>query len=183
MKYEQKITLKNGKTAILRSAEGTDAAGVLENFIATHEETDYLLSYTDENGIGVKEEREFLERKSESENEIQIIAVVDGVIVGNAGIASVGTKYKLRHRAEFGISILKDFWGLGIGKALTSACISCAKKAGYAQLELDVVAENTSAISLYKKEGFVEYGRNPKGFKSRNSGYQELISMRLELDN
>ena len=102
--------------------------------------------------------------------------------VGNAGITSLGTRYKVRHRAEFGISILKEFWGLGIGKALTNACISCAKEAGYEQLELEVVAENTSAVALYKKAGFVEFGRNPKGFKSRISGYQELVSMRLELD-
>ena len=61
------------------------------------------------------------------------------------------------------------------------ACIKCAKEAGYVQLELNVVAENTRAISLYKKEGFVEYGRNPKGFKSRTSGCQEVIYMLLEL--
>ena len=107
---------------------------------------------------------------------------MDGVVVGNAGITSLGTRYKVRHRAEFGISILKEFWGLGIGKALTNVCISCAKEAGYEQLELEVVAENTSAVALYKKAGFVEFGRNPKGFKSRISGYQELVSMRLELD-
>lgn len=182
MKYEQQITLKNGKTAILRSAVEADGKAVLENFISTHEETDYLLPYADEISIGVKDEEEFLKRKSESENEIQIIAVVDGVVVGNAGITSLGTRHKVHHRAEFGISILKEFWGLGIGKALTNACISCAKEAGYEQLELEVVAENTSAVALYKKAGFVEFGRNPKGFKSRISGYQELVSMRLELD-
>lgn len=83
--------------------------------------------------------------------------------------------------AEFGISIAKEFWGLGIGQALTAACIDCARKAGYAQLELDVVADNASALALYKKFGFVEYGRNPKGFRSRNTGYQELVLMRLAL--
>lgn len=87
----------------------------------------------------------------------------------------------MAHRAEFGISILKEYWGLGIGRALMEACIHCAKTAGYAQLELEVVAENARAIFMYQTAGFVEYGRNPKGFRSRNAGYQELISMRLEL--
>ena len=50
------------------------------------------------------------------------------------------------------------------------------RKAGYEQLELEVVAENTSAVALYKKAGFVEFSRNPKDFKSRISGYQELVS-------
>ena len=181
MKYEQHITLKNGKTAMLRSAVEADGKAVLENFISTHEETDYLLPYADEISIGVKDEEEFLKRKSESENEIQIIAVVDGVVVGNAGITSLGTRHKVHHRAEFGISILKEFWGLGIGSILTRECIECAKKAGFLQLELEVVAENENAIKLYQKYGFVEFGRNPRGFKTREGKWQELVLMRLEL--
>ena len=66
---------------------------------------------------------------------------------------------------------------------MTEACIKCAREAGYVQLELSVVAENTRAISLYKKAGFVEYGRNPKGFNSRNSGFQEVVYMLLELQS
>ena len=42
----------------------------------------------------------------------------------------------------------QEYWGLGIGRALTEACIEYAKRAGYAQLELEVVAENSSAIGL-----------------------------------
>ena len=76
---------------------------------------------------------------------------------------------------------MKKYWGLGLGGALTKACIDCAKEAGYTQLELDVVAENEGAISLYKKMGFTEYGRNPKGFNSRIGGYQELVYMLLDL--
>ena len=34
---------------------------------------------------------------------------------------------------------------------------------------------------MYKKAGFIEYGRNPKGFNSRIAGFQEIIYMRLEL--
>ena len=42
--------------------------------------------------------------------------------------------------------------------------------------------EKKTALALYKSVGFVEYGRNPKGFRSRTSGWQELVLMRLELD-
>ena len=68
-----------------------------------------------------------------------------------------------------------------MGKALAEACIKCAKDAGYSQLELNVVAENARAVSMYRKLGFVEFGRNPMGFRSRTSGYQELIYMLLKL--
>lgn len=181
MKYNKIITLKNGREALLRNGEFADGEAVFVNFNETHAETDYLLSYPDENSYDAQQEAEFLKEKTESPNEIEIVAVVDGVVAGTAGIEAVGAKYKLKHRAELGIAILKEYWGLGIGKALMEACIECAKDAGYTQLELNVVAENKRAVSLYKKMGFVEYGRNPRGFNSRVSGYQEVVYMLLEL--
>ncbi len=181
MKYNKIINLKNGKEALLRNGEFADGEAVFVNFNETHAETDYLLSYPDENSFDAQQEAEFLKEKTASPNEIEIVAVVDGVVAGTAGIEAVGAKYKLEHRAELGIAILKEYWGLGIGKALMEACIECAKYAGYTQLELNAVAENERAVSLYKKMGFVEYGRNPRGFNSRVSGYQEVVYMLLEL--
>ena len=181
MQYNQTIQLRDGRACVLRHALAEDAAAVIDNFNLTHGETDYLLSYPDENSFDAVQESQFLKGKTESENEVEILAVLDGKVAGTAGIESIGSKDKVRHRAEFGICIAKEYWGLGIGRALTEACIECARKAGYIQLELDVVAENTNALALYKRAGFVEYGRNPKGFRSRLKGFQELVYMRLEL--
>lgn len=44
-----------------------------------------------------------------------------------------------------------------------------------------MVADNERALSLYRRAGFEEYGRNPRGYRSVSSGYQELVHMRLEL--
>ena len=181
MKYDEIVVMKNGEEAHLRNAVESDGAAVVQNFNLTHEETDFLLTYPEENSMDAKQEGEFLQKKADSDNEIEIIALVDGKVAGTAGIDAIGTKYKLKHRAEFGISVAREYWGLGLGTALTNACIKCAKEAGYEQLELDAVADNKQAISLYEKAGFVEFGRNPKGFKSKFSGYQELVYMRLEL--
>ncbi len=181
MKYEQTIILKNGKEALIRNGEASDGAAVFENFNLTHAETDYLLSYPDENSYDPEQEARFLEEKTKSPDEIELVAFVDGKVAGTAGIEAVGKKYKVRHRAEFGISILKEYWGLGLGKALAKACVQCAKEAGYKQLELNAAAENERALSLYRSLGFEEFGRNPRGFNSRISGYQELVYMRLEL--
>lgn len=181
MKYYKKIQLKDGRECILRNGAENDAHSVLENFILTHEQTDYLLTYPDENTMTVEQEREYLKKKAESGNEIEIIAEIDGVIAGLAGIDAIGDKDKIRHRADFGISIDKTYWNLGIDTALTAACIECAKIAGYEQIELNVVAGNEAAVAVYKKAGFMEFGRNPRGFKSRLTGYQEIIFMRKEL--
>ena len=121
MDYYEVITLRNGKECCLRSANESDGAAVLENFLLTHEETDNLLSYPDENTFSAKKEGELLRKKAESEKEIEIIAVIDGKVAGSAGINAIGRYHKVRHRAEFGISIAKEYWGLGIGGKLTNA--------------------------------------------------------------
>lgn len=182
MQYNKEIKLKDGRTCVLRNGTEADGQAAHDNFNLTHAQTDYLLTYPEENSFTAEQEAQFLKRMTESVNEIEILAEVDGMVVGMAGIDSLGSKEKIRHRAEFGISVDKAYWGLGIGRALTNACIECAEKAGYLQLELEAVAENRHALDLYESVGFVEYGRNPKGFRSRYCGWQEVVLMRLELD-
>lgn len=181
MKYTDKIKMKNGQECTIRNATYEDGQQVSELYARVHDETDYLLAYSDEHAFDVEGESEFLKGREESGKDIMLLAVVDGKIVANAGISGIGNKDKVKHRAEFGISVLKEYWGLGIGRNLMNVCVECAKKAGYKQLELEVVADNAKACKMYKSAGFVEFGRNPKGFLSRYSGYQEVVSMRLEL--
>lgn len=181
MQYQKTVILKDGTPCVLRGATEKDAAEVLRCFSLTHAETDFLLTYPEENSFAEADETEFLKAREESENEIEICAFVDGKLTGTAGIEAISGKEKIRHRAELGIAIEREYWGRGIGKALMLACIECAKNAGYLQLELDVVADNASAVRLYESVGFREFGRNPRGFRAR-SGWQELILMRLELD-
>ena len=182
MEYYKKITLKDGRECTLRHCTEQDGPAILRVFILTHEQTDFLLSYPEETTMTAEQEAQYLKKKAESANEIEILAEVDGAVVGCAGVDAIGAKEKVRYRADFGISIDRAYWGLGIGRALTEACVACAKEAGYAQIELNVVAENRNAIALYESVGFTEYGRNPRGFRSRLTGWQELVLMRMELD-
>lgn len=182
MRYKKKVLLKDGTECLLRNVEASEADKAYRNFVLTHGETDFLLTYPDENSITIEQERDFLIEKEKSINEIEIGAFVNGHLVGTAGIEAVGSKDKVKHRADMGISIEKAYWRKGIGRALVEVCIECARQAGYRQLELSVVGTNLGAVALYKSVGFVEYGRNPKGFQSRYEGWQELILMRLELN-
>ncbi len=182
MEYIQTITLKDGRTCVLRNGTERDGLAAQQLFLRTHEQTDYLLTYPEENTMTAEQGADYLKAKTESAREIELIAEVEGRLVGMAGIEGIGSKEKVRHRAEFGISIEREFWGLGIGRALTEACVACARRAGYAQLELNVVADNKRALALYRSVGFVEYGLNPRGFRSRLTGWQAVALMRLELN-
>ena len=181
MEYYNTVILKDGRTCTLRNGTASDGQALLDVFNLTHEQTDYLLTYPEEHTYTAQQEADFLQEKTNSTDEIELLAELDGKVVGCAGIGCIGRREKTRHRAEFGISVDKAYWGFGIGRALTEACIECARNAGYVQLELEVVAENKSALALYESVGFVEYGRNPKGFRSRLSGWQELVLMHLDM--
>ena len=131
MKYNQEIILKNRTRACLRNGDASDGPAVYENFNLTHAETDFLLFYPDENSFDPEQEAQFLQEKTESPNEIEIIALVDGKVAGTAGIEAIGHKHKVRHRAEFGISVLRAYWGLGLGKALSECLLGemCSRQA------------------------------------------------------
>ena len=182
MEYRETITLKDGRTCCLRNGTAEDGQALVDIFNLTHSETDFLLTYPDEVSLVEADEAQYLKERTENPRAIEILAEIDDEVVASAGIEAVGTKEKLRHRAELGVSVARAAWGLGIGRALVRACIKCARRASYAQVELDVVAQNEAAIALYESEGFVEFGRNPRGFRTRGGGWQELVLMRLELD-
>ena len=181
MRYAKTVLLRGGVELLVRNAVASDARALRDIMQRTHAETDYLLSYPDEQSVDDEQEARLLAETERSDNEVELVAVVDGEIVGSAGVAAVGSRRKVAHRARFGISILKEYWGMGIGRVLMEASIDCARQAGYTQLELEVVAENERAVLLYRCAGFEEYGRNPRGYRSASWGYQELVHMRLEL--
>ena len=180
MTYYKTVKLKNGTECVLKNGTAADGKAVLENFLKAHGETDFLMSYPDENRFGPEDESDYLRGLEENADAVELLAVVNGAIAGTAGIEAVGKNYKVKHRAEFGISVLKEYWGLGIGRALTEACLECARSAGFSQVELTAVTDNERAIALYESVGFREYGRNPKGFCSRINGWQELVYMLKE---
>ena len=181
MRYAKTVLLAGGQELLVRNASASDARALRDVMQRTHAETDYLLSYPDEQSVDEEQEARSLEETKRSGNEVELIAVIDGCIVGSAGVSAVRSRRKVAHRARFGISILKEYWGMGIGRVLMEASINCARQAGYTQLELEVVADNQRAVSLYRCAGFEEYGRNPRGYRSASVGYQELVHMRLEL--
>lgn len=116
MKYHEVITLKNGIECCLRNGTECDGQAVLDNFHLAHGETDYLLSYPDENCFDAMQESQFLKEKSDSENEIEIVAVVNHVVVGTAGIEAVGKNTRYGIEPNLASVSLKNFGGWGLDR-------------------------------------------------------------------
>lgn len=181
MEFNHIATLNNGEKCVLRHAVGADARAVLDHMKKTFAQTDFLLRYPDEMTMTAEQEAAFLENYAVSMDSLMLCAELNGKIVGVAGLNPVGRMDKLRHRAEFGISVQKDFWGIGIGRALVDDIICAARKIGYTRLELDVMSTNERAAALYEKMGFIAYGKNERAYRLRDGGYMAAVLMGMDL--
>ncbi|MBQ8618273.1 MAG: GNAT family N-acetyltransferase [Clostridia bacterium] len=181
MKYKGKAQLKNGETLTLRSLCAQDAAEMIRVCKKAAGETDYMMRYEDEWIITEADQREVLAKAEHAPRALMLGAFVQGRLVGVASLRPVHPGDRARHRAGLGISILKSHWGLGIGTAMMRALIAAAKETTLEQLELDVVSTNETAIRLYERCGFAEYGRHPRMMKHRDGAYADTILMMLDL--
>lgn len=182
MRFHEEIFIgKDGKPYTLRSPTAADAAQMIAYLKATASETEHGLSYPEEMDFSIEDEENFINNAAANAGSMMITVFDGDSLVGNASLGCVFDKKKTKHRAEFGIAILKSHWGLGLGQKLVSELIAAAKQAGYEQLELEVVATNISAINLYKKLGFNVYGERPNSFKLKSGAYSNELLMVLDL--
>ena len=105
------------------------------------------------------------------------VALVNGRVVGNAGVHPVSDNPRLRHVCGIGISIMTRYQGLGIGRMLMNMTLDFAERwANYSRIELTVHADNARAIKLYESLGFLHEGRH-RDFSFREGGYVDALFM------
>ena len=178
MKFEEKnLVLKNNKRISFRSCNGDDAKTFLDFFIQVAGETENMARYPEEITISVEKEKEILDRIENSLIQGSIGAFDEGRMIANINFGCVAVRSKMKHRASFGITVMKEYWNLGLGSLMIQEMLELLEKQGYEQVELEVLETNVSAIHLYKKFGFLECGRMPHGIKLKNGEYVDLISM------
>lgn len=182
MEYKPKeVLLKNGISCVMKSPGPNDAQAILRFMRITAGETNYMARYEDEINTPIHQEQHFLLSTLQSRKDLMICALIDGEIIGNAGINPIAERERYAHRATFGISIYKEYWGLGVGSHLLSAIEHGAREMGYEQLELEVVCENQRGLALYQKYGFEIYGTRDRCFKYRDGTYAAAHLMMLKL--
>lgn len=180
MIFETKtITLKDGRTAILRAPKAEDAAPMLEWLKQTGAETNFILRLPEEVTMTIEQEENFFKRLAESPYDLMIVCEVDGELAGNCHLMLQGM-IKTRHRGSVAVALSQKFWNLGIGSAMFREMIGAAeKKEGLTQLELEFVEGNTRAQALYEKMGFRIVGYRPNAIRLKDGTLlNEIIMVR-----
>lgn len=181
MRIQTKEYILNGKTIILRSPEPEDAQTFLDVRIKTSAETYNMARYPEEMENTIDKIPTMLAQTIESDVEFLIGAFDGDKMVGCVGVAKYGSHIKYRHKLGLGISILQEYCNGGLGTAMLEYAIESAKKTDIEQLMLGVYDDNERAQALYKKVGFIEWGREPRAFKHKDGTYHDEIQMVLIL--
>lgn len=147
-----KYILNEGEL-IIESAKVEDADLLISFIKDADSETDFLLREADEFNITHENEIRFIEGKRDNKNELLLTAKINGKIVGSLGFAS-STYRRGKHKGQFGIVVLRKYWGYGIGSKMLSLLIDWADNIGLVKIALEVDADNERAITIYKKFGF-----------------------------
>ena len=88
-----------------------------------------------------------------------------GTLVGL--VAAYCNDQKKRIAYITSVSVLREWTGKGIAANLMKQCIEHAETSGMRQISLEVASDNTPAIKLYEKSGFV-VGKVKAPFSSMN---------------
>ncbi len=169
-----------GSELLIREAHPDDSEEIISYVNQVGGETDFLTFTKGEFTKTVEEERSILQSYLDVENQIYLVAVVDNKIIGLLNLAAK-QKPRLRHVGEMGVSVLKDFWGLGIGRLLVESLLQWAYcNPIIKKINLLVVENNLRAIELYKRIGFKEEGRFVNDFYL-DDAYYDGITMGIWL--
>ncbi len=163
---------------IIRESSAKDAAQLLEYFKIVGGETENLTFGESGLPVTVEQEEAFLKNVHDEKTSVHLIACKNGEIIGDGGLT--GLPRRMRHRAELGISVRKNYWNCGIGSKLMEELIKYAKENGIEILNLEVRSDNVSAIHLYEKYGFRHIGTSPAYFKTGDD-YVDFELMFLDL--
>lgn len=166
------------KEFIIREASVNDASKIIDYLKRVGAETDNLTF--DSKGLPVTPETEakIIEKMHIDERSVMYVAEQNGEMIGSASLN--GMPRRMKHRAELGISVVKKEWNKGVGTALLQEIIRYAKNNQIEIINLDVRADNMSAIHLYEKFGFRKIGISPAFFKIENE-YIDFLCMYLDL--
>jgi RimJ/RimL family protein N-acetyltransferase len=174
------LLLKDGRELTIRKAVKEDAPAILEYLNLVGGESDNLLVGAGGFEMTVEEEEQYIENMNSSVASALLVGFIDGRIACDGGFTA-HTKERIAHQAEMGMSVRKEFWGIGVGLCLINEMIRFARETEKLEmLQLETKEDNEPAKGLYRKVGFQEIGRRPKFFKIDGKYYDSII-MNLNL--
>ncbi|WP_076513553.1 GNAT family N-acetyltransferase [Priestia flexa] len=171
-----KIFQVNGTEYTIRPAKVSDAPALAELRLQIDGETEHFDRVQGEGLIDEGEFKELILLDTSIPNHLFLVAEVEGNLVGFSRCEGSHLK-RLKHQVEFGVGVIKEFWGLKIGQVLLSQSILWAHHQGLVKMTLKVIETNKSAIYVYKKYEFEIEGILKKHKRLSDGHYYNTLIM------
>jgi ribosomal protein S18 acetylase RimI-like enzyme len=161
---------------IIRHAAEKDAKNLSEVRVQIDGETENMDREKGESYIDEAEFIQIIKEDIETPVNLFLVAEVNGKIAGFSRCEGNQLRRK-SHIVEFGVCVLKEYWGCGIGKNLLKESISWADSTGIGKITLSVLETNETAIVLYERYGFEVEGILKKDKKLSDGKYYNTVLM------
>lgn len=169
-------------TVTIRQAIPEDAEELLQVLAKIGGETTYLIMDARGLALSVDQLQAQIAALYQAPNHLLLVAKVDNQLVGTASVKADESP-RIAHIGEIGLSILKEYWGMGLGTLLMEELILWAQQSGVIRrLELTVQARNQRAVALYEKMGFQREGILARGAQTDQGEFLDVYMMRLLID-
>ena len=113
-------------------------------------------------------------RDSVKNNAAQYVALEGSAIVGWCDIFPDWAA-AVAHCGGLGMGVLAAYRGRGIGTQLITATLAHARRQGLVRIELEVRIDNSAAIRLYERVGFVHEGRKRHRLRFDGVNFDALV--------
>ncbi|MGQ9856513.1 MAG: GNAT family N-acetyltransferase [Fervidobacterium sp.] len=145
-------------------------------------ESDTILSSPEE--ITIEGMRSWINSWLQAERKLFVV-VEDvknsNIIVGQLWVWFLDTKKRTSHIAEFGLEILNNYRGQGIGTKLTELAIAWAISKGAKRIEAETLEKNIPMRRIFDKFGFELEGIK-KSYLNVNGSYENAVMYSLIID-
>ncbi|WP_160724799.1 GNAT family N-acetyltransferase [Bacillus sp. USDA818B3_A] len=166
----------NNLSFCIRSASEKDAKSLSEVRVQIDGETENMDREKGEGYIDEKGFRQIIKQDTENWNHLFLVADVDGKVVGFSRCEGSQLR-RSSHKVEFGVCVLKDYWGHSIGTKLLEESLLWADANGIKKVALNVLETNEKARILYEKYGFEVEGVLKKDKLLSDGHYYNTILM------
>ena len=166
----EEITLRDGRTILLRPATMEDSASTLRNVNRIGEEEIYIMI---EEVPNLQEERRWLSAFDGVRN-VLFVAIADGEVIGAAD-CHAGIFPKDRHVGGIGIAIQDGWREVGLGRRMMVRVLEWMRARGFAKAELAVFETNVRAHRLYESLGFLDEGNRRRHVRIHGKYVDEIL--------
>ncbi|MFN2484844.1 MAG: N-acetyltransferase family protein [Candidatus Limnocylindria bacterium] len=170
----ERRTTRDGRSFAVRHARPTDARPLARLFAAVRSEGRWMVTPPDARSD--PNESYYIGEMIRAGNGLVLVAEADGGVIGNLMVTHEPGGVQ-DHLGVLSICVNREWRDAGIGGALVAAALEWAAAQQLRKVSLSVFPDNTRAVALYERAGFVVEGMRRLQYRAPGGGFRDELLM------